>query len=291
MKKLLLLLLSCIATHATDTVLVITHAFNRPSFIELHYTTFKHFFTDPYEYVVFNDATDERMVREIEHTCAKLAIRCIRVPQQQVHARHRQHDCERVSDVIQYSLDLIGFDYDGIVAIIDSDIFPIKKFSFTCAMKNYDLFGRIWHPGNNPKITYLWNGLLFMDMRTLPDKRSMNFDCGRVDGYPVDTAGQLHYYIKDHPELNINYYVAAVFNDEVSRGTLLIHDYAWLKHQQGYEDFLINFIMRYKGDMEIHADGAFIHYRAGGNWQRLPASYHQEKERILMALIDQALQQ
>src|ERR1700684_2505146 len=69
-----------------NKVLIITHSYCRPDFIELHHKTFKAFLKNDYEYVVFNDASDPHLKRKIEKTCEKLGIRCIRVPQE-LHAQ------------------------------------------------------------------------------------------------------------------------------------------------------------------------------------------------------------
>ena len=49
---------------ATDKVLIITHVYNRPDFIEIHAESFKAFLKDDYEYIVFNDAPNDDMHRD-----------------------------------------------------------------------------------------------------------------------------------------------------------------------------------------------------------------------------------
>src|ERR1700733_11055839 len=63
-------------------VLIVTHSYNRPDFIELQHETFAQFMADEYEFVVFNDGPTNKLAKEIEETCRKLTVRCIRIPQE-----------------------------------------------------------------------------------------------------------------------------------------------------------------------------------------------------------------
>ena len=59
MRKFALCFFFCfVVTYQTTTkqkILIITHNYNRPDFIEIQSATFKKFLQDDYEYVVFND--------------------------------------------------------------------------------------------------------------------------------------------------------------------------------------------------------------------------------------------
>lgn len=83
-KKVVLYLIICFfvvcQVIAKQKILIITHNFNRPDFIEIQHATFKKFLQDDYEYVVFNDATDSTLVQQINNICNKLQIEWIRVP-------------------------------------------------------------------------------------------------------------------------------------------------------------------------------------------------------------------
>ena len=50
-------------------VLVITHSYNRPDFIEIQHKTLKKSLKDEYEFVVFNDAKYANTRVAIEKTC------------------------------------------------------------------------------------------------------------------------------------------------------------------------------------------------------------------------------
>ena len=80
---LLTLLLSCTIT---PKVLIFTYAHNRPDFIEIQHKTFEKFLQDDYEFVVWNDANNNNMSKNIENMSKKYNIRCIRIPQE-IHDR------------------------------------------------------------------------------------------------------------------------------------------------------------------------------------------------------------
>lgn len=267
-KKAFLLSLFLITNNSlpVDKVLIITHAFNRPDFVELQDQTFKAFLQDDYEFVVFNDARDKKIRKEIKTACKKLSLRCISIPSQ-LHI-NRDQPSQRTSDSIQYSLEELGFKHDGIVFVIDSDMFLLHPFNITNFLKGCDLYGCIQY--RPQQVTYLWNGLIFMDMRTMPNKKSINFDCGRVNGEPVDSGGQIHHYLKNNPSLRWKYYSNIHIN-------ALPRDRNSLK-ELGYDTIFTDFILSLNPNdpysMEFHVDSNFLHYRAGGNWTNESIAYH-----------------
>lgn len=281
-------------SHTTNKVLIITHSFDRPEFIELQDHTFKALLQDDYEFLVMNDAPNIHMSKLIEQKCNQLNIKSIKIPRE-IHLKSK-HPTEEVTDSLQYSMDNIGFNHDGIVALIDSDIFLIKPFSITQYLKGFDLSGhKQQRPLTGPAVvTYLWQGLILMDMRTLPNKKSMNFDCGTINNQPVDACGHLHYYLKNNPSLKIKYYSEPTPDAAGIKITELSTDQESLQ-RAGYDSNTINFILDYKKfddpySMEFHLDKNFIHYRAGGNWIQKPASYHNKKITILTNYIDTIIQ-
>lgn len=281
LKSLFVALILVHTAQATDKILIITHSYNRPDFIAIQDKTFKTFLEDDYEFVVFNDGRTDEMSKAIANQCSQLNLRCIRIPQ--VIHRGRDNACERCADVVQFSLKVLGFDYPGIVFIIDSDMFLIKPLNITNYLKDYDLFGTLQHrrDNKNPDVTYVWNGLVFMDNRTLPDRRSMNWDCGRVNNQPVDVGGQMHHYLKKHPELRVKHYVGTQL-DALPRSTAELQ-------ALGYDDLMIWLIQQGLYVMELHAGDLFLHYHAGGNWNCQPPAYHLAKTKILHQFLNTLL--
>lgn len=219
------------------------------------------------------------MCDEINNTCTRLGIKCIRIPYSIHIGRDNSH--EACADVVQYSLDTFGFDYPGIVAILDSDMFLIKKFSIKKYLEGYDLAGCPQSRGNG-KVEYIWNGIVFMDMRTLPNKRTMNWDCGKVDGESVDVGGQLHHYLKNNPDLRVKLF-GALHSDSFPKDTKSLKEL-------NFNDTIIEYlIMKKTHNIEFFIDNHFLHYRGGTNWDQKSPGYHQEKSKILNDFINKII--
>jgi hypothetical protein len=226
--RVLLFYFLCIFHHSFSKILIFTYAYNRPDFIELQQKMFKKFMEEEYEFVVFNDATNNNMKIEIENMCSALGLRCVRIPPE-IHERPylarpshgnfaaKQQGSVRNCNVVQYSLNEIGFKHDDIVMLFDSDMFLIKAFSVREYMQGYDLAGykRMCydffhncdrdHRGR-PAFGYLWIGIVFLNMATMPNKNTIDFNCGFVDGGEVDSGGFTYNYIKNNPSARIRYF-------------------------------------------------------------------------------------
>lgn len=275
------------STIAYSNILLMTHAYNRPDFIEIQDKTFKKFLKDDYEFVVFNDAPGEPMARAIESTCQSLGLRCIRIPQS-IHTKpylpkgpgeDGNHSCKRCAHVVQYSLDILGVDHDDLVAIIDSDMFLIKPFSIRHYMQDIQLAGVPQSRDNGvSRVEYFWNGLVFFDMPALPDKKSINFNCGRVEGIGTDVGGYTFYYLQNHPHLR-----------RKNIDGLYTHDIKELKNVFFTQE-MIWLIDQSPDNIEFFVHGTFLHYRGGTNWNGKSPEYHQQKTNILQNFIAQIMQ-
>jgi glycosyltransferase involved in cell wall biosynthesis len=283
-------------------VLIITHSFNRPDFIEIQYQTFKKFLKNDYEFVVFNDASKDYLCTQINKTCKQLGLSCIRIPQE-IHNRpylkrwpqeNFNHPCIRCANVVQYSLDTVGFMHDDIVMIIDSDMFLIKELNIQELMKAYDLVGVAQY--REKDIVYLWNGLVFFNMKTLPNKHQINFNCGRVEDVAVDVGGHTYYYLKNNPTIRKQFvdiahlWCFACQACQETNNPCCNHNTQFLQ-EQGYSSAVIKLIQDGPDNAELLMDNTFFHYRAGGNWDNKSAKYHQQKTKILHQFINMILNQ
>lgn len=304
MIKLVLLLLAASFSLSYTKVLLITHSFNRPDFIEIQYRTFKKFMLDEYEFIVFNDARDPNLRKQINDMCLRYNLSCIEIAQE-VHdlpylARgpydDYNHSAARCANVVQYSLDLIGFDHDNIVAIIDSDMFLIREFSITNYLEGYDLAAWPQSRGDRSEINYIWNGLIFFNMNTLPNKRTLNFNCGWVNGVVTDVGGYTYYYFQQNPNVNLKYFESLVYLKDLWCKTCIennestcIHSFNKMKEYQ-FSDPLIKLAKQSKESiMEVFLYNTFLHYRAGGNWNNESAEYHARKTKLLNNFITQLI--
>lgn len=284
MKKLLLAfsMLATAIIYTQNRLAIITHVYNRPDFIVLHKKTFDAFIKEEYRYVVFNDAADPNMSRLIQETCAKLSVECLRVPD---HAPHRQSPGHRHMDGIKFSLDEVGFKHDGIVMIIDSDMFPIRPISLYDYMGDRDFIGGYQERHNDHiKIEYTSPCLVMMNMARLPNKYTLNFDGNHVEGVGCDVGGHSYYYFRDNPTVNVYMYVA------VSKDFLPMDRQALMA--LGYDFNSIELLLNLKREygFEFHGDANFIHFYAGGsNWPGYSPTFINDKTVILNDFVDKQI--
>lgn len=287
---IILLLLYTLSINAK--VLIFTHSHSRPDFIELQHKTFKAFLEDEYEFVVFNDAPNATLSQSIEQTCKKLNLRCIRIPQN-LHKRPSDPGARHI-DGIQFALNTIGFNHDGIVLMIDSDMFLFKPLNITQYVGESDLIGQeSVRPHTGPiEVRYITPLLVFMNMKTLPNKHTLNFDGGIIKGNACDVGGHIYYYLRDNPSINMRFIpgycitelAATKSFDELCSFGLDDITAHWMLSLKNYFD---------PSDphrLQLHGDNHFLHYVAGGsNWNNRSQAYHEKKTRIINQLIDQMI--
>ena len=301
MKRIISLVLFLLPLSIAAKVLLITHSYNRPDFIEIQHQTFKKLLHDDYELVVFNDAPDHTMMNRISAMCARYDIRCIRIPQE-IHTRpylprvphdNLQQTNIRHANCVQYSLDTIGFDHDGIVFILDSDMFLIRPFSISEYMKDKDIAAFIKRAPNS--VYCLCPALCILSMNKLPHKQTLNFNCGTINGSPADSGGWTYYYLIKHPEVTVKQ-VDVLYSHQ-----LLLED----KHinqpannsvpdnskiafytNLGFNDHEINFLLKKPDTFEFYLDHYFLHYRDGSNDTHQSPHYHTHKFQVFSEFIN-----
>jgi hypothetical protein len=278
---------------AESKILIITHAYNRPEFIDYHCRTFQKFLQDDYEYVVFNDASSPDMYHLIHQVCARWGVQCIDIPQE-IHDHPQLSVFEdpnwkgslRHTDNILFSLEQIGYQHNGIVALVDSDLFFIRPLSIVKLMQNRDIVSVMRHAWDgSPEVTHLWPGLTFLSMNRLPNKEKLNFRVGVINGHIVDSGGQTYYYLK---EQNVDVRSLGIHTDHpvvwpyknASVGTKkLSYVRAGLTHTQ------VRWLLRHpEPDIELFHRGHFVHLKAG----RIPVD---ARTSILTELLEDVLAQ
>jgi len=293
-KKIFLLFLVAIPSPAIAKVLIFTHSHSRPDFIELQDKTFKAFLKDDYDFVIFNDAPNNNMRIAIEQTCENLNLCCIRVPQE-LHQQRNDPGSRHIHG-IQYALATIGFNHDDIAFLIDSDMFLFKPFCIRDFIGSNHIAGQkdVRPHQGDISVTYMTPLLVFMNMKTMPNKTTLNFDGGCINGHACDVGGHLHYYFKNNPTLNIKFtpgVCVTALAENNSQEQLLGLGYnnvtvAWVSSLKNYFD---------PSDphrLQFHGDNHFLHYVAGGsNWNGRSEEYHAKKTRIINQFIDKMIEE
>ncbi len=314
--KITFLITLFVSAPSMGKILIITHACNRPDFIEIQYKTFKKFLLNEYTFVVFNDAIDQEVYQGIDSICKKYAIPCYAIPQH-IHTRPYLHRPEvgtysnpqkasaRNCTVVQYSLDILGFEHDDIVVIIDSDLFLVRPFNLEAYMEGHQVatFYRSCcdlgmecgykHPGL-PEMKFFWIGLTFLDMKQLKRKEAINFNCGTIDTIDMDAGGHTYYYAQGTSELKVQS-INRHRHLELICKYCTYHQRPTCKHNAhtleriGFTERQIKLIQElplaynyhWNRNVEFFLDGTFVHYRCGSNYTDMPPEYIEKKNKVL----------
>lgn len=259
-----------------------TPVVNNPKFIEMQDMTNKRFINEPYKFIIFNDAKDwedftnynnPSIKKEITSLCAKLNIECINIPNE--HHKSVVGGTERCADSYNYILEYEKINNCTKVLSLDSDMFIINDFS-SDKYKDYDMAVVPQERFNN-LIKYFWNGLYFFDYDKIKNRELLNWSVirNKYNENITDVGGSMFNYINNTPNANI-------YN---------IHHHwscGWnkLKCPDNINpilfDFLDNDPKNVNGNYfaELY-DDVFLHYRAGGNWEKLSKDLHDMRTNLL----------
>lgn len=308
---LFIFLLNFLFIKIESKIRLFTFQYNRTDFIEIQHKCLQKFLKDDYELIVFNDAKDEKMAKEIEAMCNKYQIQCVRFPQHlhnhssliteiqkwekmtnltgfaQLGELKGKHPSVRHCHVIQYALDNFGYNHDDIVGLLDGDMFLIKEFSIRDALKNYDIIANTrWD--DSKTIEYLWVGIAFFNMPKLPNKTSLCFNLSCIDNHVTDSGGHTYYYVLNNPGVRVHKFA------HIDIGSLVKLDINKLA-KMGYDKKELNFIKNTHYSGEFHFNNHFLHYSRGSFTKEdnphafETSAYHKDKTNIFNKFIEDIL--
>lgn len=262
---------------------IYTFSHKRSDFIEMQLRSFHKNIEGQFEFIVFNNASfdkDKRNYNEIKNLCRKNNLTCIDVindPEivSSIHDLHKEYIFNNIGE---YSNPSIACAYplcwawkhiisksDDMICIIDSDMFFINKRNISKDLQTYDLMYMPQSRGPNGEVNYMWNGISFMNLKLMPNKESIDWWCGFVEGQPADVGGQTHFYLKNHPELK--------------KLELKVHyvgeDASCDFNPVNYEYFAID------------EEKILIHMRGGSNWDNKSPEYHIKKTAWFKKILEQ----
>lgn len=270
---------------------IITAVVNNPEFVEIQYHTLKRYYQGAYEFIVFNDAKlfpdytnsgDITLRQQIEDKCNALHIQCISIPND--HHNIKDNASERSADSMNFMFQYQQ-DHPDQYLVIDSDMFLIREWSVE-SLEGYDA-AIVLQSRTDPTYHYPWNGWCYFDMSRLKDANLVRWE--RIPGY-CDTGGNMNDWlhaqmagqpIPDTNEIrwtnNMFYSDTIYFIKHLWSGTWDISEAPeYIKKNPILLDFLTNDPRNVNGKFfcELY-DGAFLHYRAGGNWRQEGLAFHQ----------------
>lgn len=253
------------------TYIYSTH-FNMPEYIELQFKSLKKYFQNDFEFIVINDAKLEGdltnfnqtdLNEKINNVCKKNSIECVRFPQEYHSNRiilfpetkepKTNNAVTRCSDVTQFCINHFVKNYNnGLLMILDADMFFISNFNILNFMKNYNL------AGIKQKMGYIWNGICIFDSKL--NLKELNFDCGYVNKEPVDVGGHTYYFMKK-------------YNNIIKYKPISCSHYTFEETFEGESDNITKILLEYtklrqdkSANKEIILNKCILHIRSGGNW-------------------------
>jgi hypothetical protein len=265
---------------------VLTAVVNNPIFIEIQNYTLKKYMKCDYEFIVFNDAKafpdysnggDVTIKNMIEELCKKLDIKCINIPNEQ-HI-NEESACIRCADAMNFILEYQKQNLDKYL-VIDSDMFLIDYF-YEDDYKNFDCAIVLQSRMNN-KYNYFWNGLYYFDITKMDNLQMLNWNLNNFD-----VGGMMSYWLNNKTKKIPN-------TDEIRHTNKAFHNdgiyyikHLWsctwdesempekIKNNKKLTELIKNDIRNKNGKYyyEIY-DNKFLHYRAGGNWERRDIKLH-----------------
>jgi hypothetical protein len=249
---------------------VVTAVVNNPVFIQIQYYTLQKYIKCHYEFIVFNDAKsfcdysnggDISIKQSIETMCRTLNIQCINIPNQ--HHIQQQDASIRTADSMNFILEYQKRNPDKYL-LLDSDMFLVDNFE----LSDYEKYNCsvVLQSRFDNKIKYFWNGLYYFDINKMNNLSLLNWNCKPG----CDTGGMMEQWLQIQQNTNINYikhlWSCSWNENEIPEN---LKDNAKLIH------FIKTDPRNQNGKFycEIY-DNKFLHYRAGGNWEKRNMHIH-----------------
>ena len=119
-------------------------------------------------------------------------------------------------------------------------------------------------PQDRFNVRYFWNGLSFFNMPKISNKHLLNWDIFNS----TDTGGMMYKYVNATEDLNsynIKHLWSLNWNKEKSPSSLnpILYDYLENDPRNINGNFFSELF-----------DNTFLHYRAGGNWDKISENEH-----------------
>jgi len=247
---------------------IYTFAHKRPDFLEIQLKSFQKNLEDDFEFIVFNNAIfdiNKSDYNNINTWCKDNNIQCIDIENNKILSS--KFNGEILFNVDgTYANSYLACAYplcwawtniisktDDKICIIDSDMFFIEKENISNLLDKYDI---IYNEQLRGHIYYMWNGIVFANLSTLPDASSINWWCGRCEGIAVDVGGQTYHYLKKYKDQIKNIKSESIHFDE--------------DPDCGFSPANYEYIC-------LEGRRSILHYIAGSNWNNMSPDYHNKK--------------
>lgn len=255
-------IVACVASH-------------RPDFVELQGRSLRAFLKDKdFDYVVFNNAADEsQKLGAIASICAANGFWPVRIEKRD-HRTVPYALGQGLTWSFQWAVAQARWD---VMLFMDIDMFLMDDFSVESYMSGYDLAGAPQSRlGPGGEAQYLWPGLMFMNLATMPDKATVDLNCGIAKGIGVDSGGMLDTYLTAHPGLKIKkFHHSTMVHDQPVESK---RKFGWYFVDAERDKYDTTF------GIEMYAS-RFLHYGRGTNWDRSDADFVRRKTEFVKSLV------
>lgn len=205
-------------------VKIYTYSHNRPDLIAHQYESMKKYIKDDFEFIVFNNEIpggdpgsgySEERKEEIFKVCKDLNLKCIMVELEKefevlngvrhVIDNHYTGGSEACGYAFNWGWKRYASKDEGIVVLIDSDMFFIKEICFNDIVKNtnfcfvpsyrqYDQYKNSVERGTFA-YSYAWNGFVIALPSKMPSPEEINWGVGYVKNIFGDVGVHTFYYL------------------------------------------------------------------------------------------------
>ena len=171
-----------------------------PDFVEYQHASIEKFVKGDFRHVVFNNAIDDNIKRNIGDVCRSLNIEVINLNlTQKSPKQYSQNHANALNFVWQNHISK----WSDPVLWIDGDMFFVYDIDISAFSNNHDLaYCPIYR--NDNQIQSMWTGIMFFNLGHI--SKDIDFNLGKIGKTRVDSGGMTHYYLEKHPEYRKGYF-------------------------------------------------------------------------------------
>ncbi|HEY1778185.1 MAG TPA: hypothetical protein VGG41_18655 [Solirubrobacteraceae bacterium] len=229
---------------------------------------FARFMDEDHELVVVNDGRGATEAAVIAQAATTLGLRSAPVP-----APEHNNPSDALAAAMEFVVARLLGDDEEISVLLHADVLPGARFSLRELLGEGDIAAvaeRKYSPDGQRMLSYPWSGFICLRTPTLPDRATIGFGAGVIDGIACDTGGAFRRYRRSHPELRLVELSSAADLDERESADRLPD--LGMPYPQG------------RGPQRFA--GVLLHYLGGAGWNPDDAPHEPAKRKWFTALCD-----
>ena len=261
-----------------EKILIISVYFNQEGFLPYQISCIKKYLNQEFHFCFFDNSHEGKY--HLKEKEPEWGFEYFRVPQEIFTGGGPS---TRAGQSLDYAVKTSLSKYPDInqILILDSDMFPIKNFTFDSLLEDKDFGGIIQHRGH---VFYYNNQLVAFRRDKILNWSNFSFDTANVEGEATDCGGKLYFFFKnDNPEISRKDFIG-IHSNQLSIGS----PSRWeeIKEIDGDSSLLEDF---FKRDIDLNGgqnfsevyNSGFLHFRAGSNWIDFGSSLKDSREQNL----------